>query len=126
MSGRPGPAEGGHAHDTGREGSRGGGAVSDHAALSAASSTGERSVDFEARAAMDALGDPMVVIGSDWRVRYINAPWARILGVLPEIAVGADFWTTYAGFDVDPGAEMIRATASDGATRRYDLEHWVG
>ena len=75
---------------------------------------------------MDALGDPIVVIGSDWRVRYINAPWARILGVLPAVAVGTDFWTTYSGFDVDPGAEMVRATASDGATRRYDLEHWVG
>jgi signal transduction histidine kinase len=92
--------------------------------VSGLSSTG--AVDFEARAAMDALGDAIVVIGSDGRVRYINAPWERILGVPRGVAVGADFWATYPGLNVDPGAEMIRATASDGATRRYDLEHWVG
>ena len=82
--------------------------------------------ELDARAAMDALGDAIVVIGADGRVRYINAPWERILGVRRTDAVGADFWTTYPGLDMDPGAEMIRATATDGATRRYDLEHWVG
>ena len=75
---------------------------------------------------MDALGDAIVVIGGDWRVRYINAPWERILGVPRSVAVGGHFWETYPGLNVDPGAEMIRATAADGATRRYDLEHWVG
>ena len=75
---------------------------------------------------MDALGAAIIVVGPDGRVRYINAPWERILGVPRSVAVGAEFWTTYPGLDVDPGAEMIRATAADGATRRYDLEHWVG
>ena len=74
---------------------------------------------------MDALGDAIVVIGPDWRVRYINAPWERILGVPRAHALGADFWVTYPGLRAEPGAEMIRATAGDGATRRFDLEHWI-
>lgn len=74
---------------------------------------------------MDALGDAIIVVASDWRVRYINAPWERILGVSRERALGLDFWTTYPGLSVEPGAEMIRATALDGATRRFDLEYWI-
>jgi len=77
---------------------------------------------FDARSAMDALGDAIVVIAPDGRVRYINAPWERILGVKREHVLGHDFWTTYPGLNVEPGAEMIRATAEDGATRRFDLE----
>ena len=75
---------------------------------------------------MDALGDAIVVIGSDWAVRYINAPWERILGVPRERAIGSDFWAVYPELNVDPGAEMVRATAADGATRRFDLDHWFG
>jgi len=74
---------------------------------------------------MDALGDPIVVIAPDWRIRYVNAPWERILGVRRSHAVGCDFWSTYGGFDVEPGASMIRATANDGSTRRFDFEHTV-
>jgi signal transduction histidine kinase len=76
---------------------------------------------------MDALGDAIVVIAPnpDWRVRYINAPWERILGVPRAQAIGEDFWTIYPGLSVEPGAEMIRATSMDGATRRFDLEHWI-
>ncbi|HYC50607.1 MAG TPA: ATP-binding protein [Gemmatimonadaceae bacterium] len=74
---------------------------------------------------MDALGDAIVVIGPDWRIRYVNAPWERILDVQRDQALGADFWTTYPGLGDDPGASMIRATAGDGATRRFDLEHWL-
>jgi signal transduction histidine kinase len=75
---------------------------------------------------MDALGDAIVVIAPDWRVRYINAPWERILGVPRSQAIGSDFWATYPGMGVEPGGAMIRATMSDGSTRRYDLENWVG
>src|SRR5215217_5336705 len=74
---------------------------------------------------MDSLGDAIVVIGADWRVRYINAPWERILGVRRQQAIGQDFWATYPGLSAEPGAEMIRATAADGGTRRFDLEHWI-
>ena len=74
---------------------------------------------------MDALGDAIVVIAPDWRVGYINAPWERILGVKREHVLGHDFWTTYPGLNVEPGAEMIRATAADGATRRFDLEYTI-
>jgi signal transduction histidine kinase len=74
---------------------------------------------------MDALGDAIIVLAPDWRVRYVNAPWERILGVGSTSALGADFWTTYPGLDVEPGAAMIRATAADGATRRFDLQYWV-
>src|SRR3954471_21364350 len=80
---------------------------------------------FDARSAMDALGDAIVVIAADWRVRYINAPWERILGVRRDAALDADFWATYPGLSIEPGASMIRATADDGATRRFDLEHWI-
>jgi signal transduction histidine kinase len=75
---------------------------------------------------MDALGDAIVVIGSDWSVRYINAPWERILGVPRDRAIGSEFWSVYPELNVEPGAEMIRATAADGATRRFDLDHWFG
>lgn len=75
---------------------------------------------------MDALGDGVAVLGADWRVRYINASWERILGVPREVALGRDFWMVYPGFHVEPGAAMIRGTAADGVTRRFDLEHEVG
>ena len=75
---------------------------------------------------MDALGDAIIVIAPDWVIRYINAPWERILNVPRAQAVGADFWATYSGLSIEPGAaEMLRATAADGATRRFDLEHWI-
>lgn len=74
---------------------------------------------------MDALGDAIVVIAPDWRVRYINAPWERILGIRRESALDTDFWTTYQGLAAEPGAAMIRATCADGATRRFDLEYLV-
>ncbi len=80
----------------------------------------------DTRAAMDALGDAVAVVGPDWRVRYVNASWERILGAPREEAVAADFWTIYPGFTVEPGAAMIRTTLADGATRRFDLEHNVG
>lgn len=74
---------------------------------------------------MDALGDAIVVIASDWRIRYINAPWERILGIRREQALDQDFWSTYPGLNLEPGAAMIRATADDGSTRRFDLEYWI-
>jgi signal transduction histidine kinase len=74
---------------------------------------------------MDALGDAIIVLAPDWRVRYINAPWERILGIRRESALDTDFWTTYPGLAAEPGAAMIRATCDDGATRRFDLEYWV-
>lgn len=80
----------------------------------------------DARAAMDALGDAVAVVGADWLVRYINASWERILGVRRDAALGMDFWTVYPGFLVEPGAAMIRDTIADGVTRRFDLEHNVG
>jgi signal transduction histidine kinase len=80
---------------------------------------------FDAQSAMDALGDSIMVVGPDWRVRYINASWERILGVSRAEALGHDFWTTYPGLGVEPGAVMIRATANDGSTRRFDLDYWI-
>jgi len=80
--------------------------------------------EFNARAAMDALGDGILVVSPDWRVAFVNVPWERILGVRREQAVGRDFWSTYPGLGVEPGAAMIRATASDGSTRRFDVEYW--
>lgn len=80
----------------------------------------------DTRAAMDALGDAVAVVGSDWRVRYVNASWERILGAPREEALAGDFWAIYPGFTVEPGAAMIRTTLADGATRRFDLEHNVG
>jgi len=76
---------------------------------------------------MDALGDAIVVIAPapDWRVRYVNGPWERILGIRRESAINTDFWATYPGLAAEPSAAMIRATAEDGATRRFDLEYWV-
>ncbi len=75
---------------------------------------------------MDALGDGIIVIAADWRIRYLNPPWERILGVLLDDALDHDFWETYPALDVEPGASMIRATADDGATRRFDLEYRLG
>ena len=81
--------------------------------------------EFDARAAMDALGDGILVVSSDWRVLFLNAPWERILGIPRVHALDRDFWSTYPGLGVEPGATMIRATADDGATRRFDVEYWV-
>src|SRR5205823_12434957 len=43
-----------------------------------------------------------------------------------DAALGSDFWRTYRGLSAEPGAAMIRATAADGSTRRFDLEYRVG
>ncbi len=79
----------------------------------------------DARAVMDALGDGVAVLDADWRVRYMNASWERILGVPHHEALGRDFWMAYPGFLVEPGAGLIRSSAADGVTRRFDLEHNV-
>ena len=108
---------------------------------SAVSSSGEfletppRAADYRAepvdervdtRAAMDALGDAVAVVDAGWQVRYMNASWERILGAPREAAVGRTLWSVYPGFTVEPGAAMIRTTLTDGATRRFDLDHNVG
>ena len=80
---------------------------------------------LDGRAVMDALGDGVAVVDADWRVRYMNASWERILGVSRDDALGRDFWTAYPGFLVEPGATMLRSSAADGVTRRFDLEHNV-
>ena len=82
--------------------------------------------EFDARSAMDALGEAIAVIAPDWRVRYMNSPWERILGVGSEEAVDSDLWATYPAFTLEPGGEMLRATLADGLTRRYDLEYSAG
>ena len=74
---------------------------------------------------MDALGDAIIVIAPDWRIAYINAPWERILGVRRTDAIGCDFWRTYPGLAAEPGSAMIRATAADGSTRRFDIQHVI-
>src|SRR5687767_14753973 len=75
---------------------------------------------FDARSAMDALGDAIAVVAPDWRVRYVNGAWERTLGVPRQQTLDADFWTTYPSLASEPGASQIRATASDGLTRRFD------
>ena len=82
-----------------------------------------RSADFDARAAMDVVGDAILVADGHWRVIYVNGPWERILGVPRDEALGSDFWATFAGLGAEPGASMIRATATDGSTRRFDVEY---
>jgi signal transduction histidine kinase len=74
---------------------------------------------------MDALGDAIVVIAPDWRVRYINAPWERILGVSRIDALEHDFWFIYPELNAEPFSTMVHATAADGATRRFDLDHTI-
>ena len=80
----------------------------------------------DAQAAMDALGDGVAVVDAEWRLRYMNASWERILGVQRAAGLGQDFWALYPGFTVEPGAAMIRTSLADGATRRFDLETDVG
>ncbi|HMC57344.1 MAG TPA: PAS domain-containing protein, partial [Gemmatimonadaceae bacterium] len=80
---------------------------------------------MDARAAMDALGDAIVVIAPDWSVCYLNAPWERILGVSRRDALQHDFWTVYPGFCVEPYQDMIRSTAEDGKVRRFDLGYVI-
>lgn len=80
---------------------------------------------FDARAAMDALGDAIAVIAPDWSIRYVNAAWERILGVSRARAIGADFWSVYPALSEDPGAAMLRTTLEDGATRRFDFGYAI-
>src|SRR4051812_35736522 len=77
---------------------------------------------MDARSTMDALGDAIAVVTADWRVHYVNAPWERILGVSRESVIGGDLWEMYPALCVEPGATMMRATAADGSTRRFDLD----
>jgi len=66
-----------------------------------------------------------VVIAPDWRVSYVNAPWERILALARADVVGCDFWRAYPAFAAGPHAAEIRATGSDGKTRRFELEHEI-
>jgi signal transduction histidine kinase len=74
---------------------------------------------------MDALGDAIVVIAPDWSIRYLNAPWERILGVSRRDAMRHDFWTVYPGLYAEPYQDMIRSTADDGKVRRFDLGYVI-
>lgn len=74
---------------------------------------------------MDALGDGVLVADAGWRVCYANAAWARMLGTGAADAVGQDLWAAFPGLAAEPGAAMIRATAADGETRRFDLDQDV-
>lgn len=80
---------------------------------------------LDARAAMDALGDAIVVVAPDWCVRYLNAAWERIVGVSRNDALDRDFWEVYPAFAAEPADAMIRATAEDGKVRRFDLEYSI-
>jgi signal transduction histidine kinase len=81
---------------------------------------------FDAFSVLDALGDAIAVAGPDWTVRYLNASWERILAVSRADALGTDMWATYPDLGTEPGGSMIRATAADGSTRRFDAELSIG
>ena len=66
-----------------------------HAADEQAGPAGE---PVDARAAMDALGDAVAVVDADWRVRYMNASWERILGVRRDAAWGRSSGRPTPGF----------------------------
>jgi signal transduction histidine kinase len=73
---------------------------------------------------IDALGDGIAVVSAEptWAIRHINAPWERLLGVGKKDAIGGDLWATYPVLASEPAASMIRATAADGAARRFDID----
>ena len=91
-----------------------------------ADSMGARDPRIDARTVLDALGNAVAVVGSDWRIQMLNQQWERIFGRSAADAVRRDLFSAFPYFAAEHPARMLRALRADGATRHFDLELSVG
>src|SRR5689334_12306918 len=71
---------------------------------------------------LDALDSPIALVANDWRIVRANSAWSRALHASGERLNGASLWTCCPLLTKAPAPEMLRATAGDGGTRRFDLQ----
>jgi len=64
--------------------------------------------------------DAVILLGSDWRVAYLNDAAARVVGQPAERIVGRSVHDVYPGFDETPFADLLRQAIATGdvQTRR--------
>ena len=72
---------------------------------------------------LDALDGPLALVANDWRIVKVNNAWARAVGVGAARLQGVSLWTSCPLLTRAPAPEMLRASAGDGATRRFDLDN---
>ena len=70
---------------------------------------------------LDALDSPIALVATDWRILRTNSAWSLALNVSGVRLNGTSLWTSCPLLAKAPAPEMLRATAGDGGTRRFDL-----
>jgi len=70
---------------------------------------------------LDALDSPIALVANDWRIVRANRAWMHALHANSARLNGASLWACCPLLTKAPAPEMLRATAGDGATRRFDL-----
>jgi PAS domain S-box-containing protein len=78
---------------------------------------------FSAEAALHALTDAVCVVDADWRIVFVNRAFERTLGVEETVYLGRDVREAFPDRSGRAGAELIRATMADGATRTQRLAY---
>jgi signal transduction histidine kinase len=72
-------------------------------------------------ALLDALDSPIALVANDWRIVRTNSAWTLALNLGAARIIGSSLWTCCPLLTKAPAPEMLRATAGDGGTRRFDL-----
>ena len=70
---------------------------------------------------LDALDSPIALVANDWRIVRTNSAWTLALNLSGARLNGTSLWTSCPLLAKAPAPEMLRATAGDGGTRRFDL-----
>jgi len=71
---------------------------------------------------LEAIDHAIAVVGNDWRFAFVNQAWTRVLDKPGRSCIHGEIWSCCPIFAASPAPDMLRATAIDGATRRFDLE----
>lgn len=80
----------------------------------------ESTMSASAESILDSLDHAIVIVGPDWRIRFANHAWQRVVGV-PDDCVGGSIWACCPLLAAHEPANFVRATCDDGATRHFDV-----
>jgi serine phosphatase RsbU (regulator of sigma subunit) len=72
--------------------------------------------------AVEGMERPLIVLGADWRFRYVNAAGARVLDRTVEQLLGRDIWAEFPEAVGGPFEELYRRVAATG--RSAGVEAW--
>src|SRR3712207_6929778 len=80
--------------------------------------------------AVEGMERPLIVLDSDWRIRYVNPAGARLLGRTVDGLVGRDIWAEYPEALGGPFERLyrgVRDTGVGGGTEAWfpPLDRWI-